>query len=217
MRFLTIMTVAAFVAIGTAWAGPDDTGDDTGDDTVGEAVGCVSSGAWFDPASREPVSAGDVLDSAAASGLVLLGETHDNADHHRWQLQTIAALAARSEPMLLGFEMFPRRVQPLLDDWVAGSLTEDEFLEAVEWDRVWGFDSTLYMPLFHFARINRLPMVALNVERSLIAAVRESGWAAVPEADREGVSDPAPPEEAYREQKFGDAYRRYKSMVRRWI
>ena len=188
MRFLMILVVAAFVAMGAARAGPDDTA------TVPE---CMISNAWVDPVSRKPLSGVDVLADAAAGGMVLLGESHDNADHHRWQLQTIAALQARGGPMMLSFEMFPRRVQPLLDEWVAGGLSEDEFLEAVEWDRVWGFDPTLYMPLFHFARINRLPMVALNVERSRIPAVREGGWDAVPEAIREGVSDPAPPELAY--------------------
>ena len=134
-----------------------------------------------------------------AGGLVLLGESHDTADQHRWQLQTIAALQARGVPLTLGFEMFPRRVQPLLDEWTVGGFSEGEFLDAVEWDRVWGFDPGLYMPLFHFARVNRLPMVALNVERGLIAAVRETGWDAVPAANREGISDPAQPEPAYRE------------------
>jgi hypothetical protein len=58
-------------------------------------------------------------------------------------------------------------------------------------------DPVLYMPLFHFARMNRIPMVALNVERSLTRAVREKGFDAVPESQREGVTRPAPPSTAY--------------------
>ncbi|MCK7515243.1 MAG: ChaN family lipoprotein [Desulfobacterales bacterium] len=53
---------------------------------------------------------------------VLLGEQHDDADHHRWQLQMLAALHAQRPNMVIGFEMFPRRVQPALDRWVAGEL-----------------------------------------------------------------------------------------------
>jgi uncharacterized iron-regulated protein len=40
-------------------------------------------------------------------------------------------------------------------------------------------------------------MLALNVERSLTQAVRTKGWDAVPEEQKEGVSRPAPPSEAY--------------------
>ena len=187
MRYPTILIAAAFMAMATGRAATAE-------------VDCVWSGAWVDTASRERMAGGDVLARAARSRMVLLGETHDNADHHRWQLQTIAALQARGGAVVLGFEMFPRRVQPVLDDWVAGKLSESGFLAAVGWEKVWGFDPALYMPLFDFARINRVPMVALNIGRDLVASIREDGWAAVPEAMREGVSDPAPPRPAYREE-----------------
>ena len=191
MRVLFYLMAAAIAVAGTAHAGSDDASP--------LDIDCSLAGAWVDTASRERVARTDVLSRAAASGMVLLGESHDNPDHHLWQLQTVAALHARGGAVAIGFEMFPRRVQPVLDDWVAGGLNEAAFLATVEWDRVWGFDPALYMPLFNFARINRLPMVALNVDRGLIAGIREKGWAAVPEAAREGVSDPMPPDEAYRE------------------
>jgi len=58
---------------------------------------------------------------------------------------------------------------------------------------VWGYDAALYMPLFQFARLNRIPMIALNVERKLVSRVGQQGWEGVPAAEREGLSDPAPP------------------------
>jgi hypothetical protein len=99
--------------------------------------------------------------------------------------------------MVLGFEMFPRRVQPILDEWVAGRLADSEFLTRVEWPRVWGYDAQLYLPIFQFARMHRIPMLALNVERRLVGRVGDVGWAAVPAAEREGVTDPAPADRAY--------------------
>ena len=74
---------------------------------------CVAVGAWFDPASGAPVTAAAVLERAAEGAVVLLGEVHDNPDHHRWQLQTMAALQGRGRTLVLGFEMFPRRAQPV--------------------------------------------------------------------------------------------------------
>jgi uncharacterized iron-regulated protein len=138
-----------------------------------------------------------VIGHAARSHIVLLGEYHDRPDDHRWQLQTVAALAAQHPAVVLGFEMFPRRTQPVLDRWVAGELDERALLRETDWPRVWGFPAALYLPLLQFARLNRVPVQALNVDRALVARVGREGWAAVPLGEREGVSDPAPASAAY--------------------
>jgi hypothetical protein len=83
-------------------------------------------------------------------------------------------------------------VQPILDRWVAGELSETQFLELTEWRKVWGQEPELYLPIFRFARMNRVPMLALNVDRSLTRRVGEAGWASIRAAEREGVTDPAP-------------------------
>lgn len=150
--------------------------------------------AWFDPAAGTIVN--DAYARLARHAVALLGETHDNAEHHRWQLHTIAGLHALCPNMALGFEMFPRRVQPVLDRWSNGELSETAFLMQVEWQRVWGMDPALYLPLFHFARTHRLPMLALNIERD--SQKRYATDPAVPLTEREGVGDPAPATAAYR-------------------
>lgn len=157
---------------------------------------CVPAGAWMIPGGARSTGP-EVLARAARAQVVLLGENHDNADHHRWQLQTLAALSALRVKTVIGFEMFPRRVQPVLDRWVAGEFNEEEFLKAVDWNEVWGVDSSFYMPLFQFARLNGIRMVALNVNRELVRAVGAGGLAAVPAQKRENVSDPAPATPAY--------------------
>jgi hypothetical protein len=162
--------------------------------------GCVAAGQWAAPAdgALAPRPAGRILAELALQQVVLLGETHEDPEHHRWQLHTIAALYALRPDMVLGFEMFPRRVQPILDEWVAGRLADAEFLTRVEWQQVWGYDPQLYLPIFQFARMHRIPMLALNVERHLVSRVGEIGWAAVPASEREGVTDPAPAGRDYR-------------------
>jgi len=162
---------------------------------------CAPAGEWTVPGAGR-VAAQDVLSRAARESVVLVGESHENADHHRWQLNTIAGLAALSPRLVLGFEMFPRRVQGALDRWVAGELGEEEFLKASDWSRVWGYETAHYLPLFHFARLNRIPMIALNVERDFVRTVGEKGLEAVPVEKREGVSDAAPATEPYVERLF---------------
>jgi hypothetical protein len=117
----------------------------------------------------------------------------------------LAALHVQRPGMVIGFEMFPRRVQPVLDSWVAGNLTVRQLLDQSEWDVVWKLPAELYLPLFQFARINRIPMVALNVEQKLAKAIADKGWDAVPEAEREGIGHAAPASRAYRDYLF-EAY-----------
>src|SRR5262245_63269337 len=159
---------------------------------------CATYGNWIDGASGNLIDSKELTrDLAARGAVVLLGESHTSPEHHFWQAQIVAALRDRTDSMVLGFESFPRRLQGVLDDWVAGKLSAEAFLNAVEWRRVWGYDSALYRPLFQFARLNRIPIVALNVERSLVSRVGREGWAAVPQDAREGLTDPAPASEGY--------------------
>lgn len=162
------------------------------------ATACPEAGAWIVPATGETIAADAVMAMHASRPIVLLGETHGRADQHRWQLHTMAALYGYRPDMVVGVEMLPRRVQPILDRWVRGEMTDAAFLQAVDWNTVWGFDPELYLPLFHFARLHRVPMVALNVDRTLIARIGQEGWDAIPEEDREGVSTPEAASEAYR-------------------
>ena len=161
-----------------------------------ENMGCVPIGSWSVPGGGK-VSGPDVIARAAKRSVVLLGEMHDNPEHHQWQLQVLAALHAVRPDMVLGFEMFPRRVQKALDQWVAGELSEAEFLAASDWNAVWNTDAKLYLPLFHFARMNRVPMVALNIDSRLRRATSAKGFDGVPENEREGITPPAAPSSAY--------------------
>src|SRR5215467_15579207 len=162
------------------------------------ASACATYGGWIDVKTGQSIDReGLFRDLVAKTTVVLLGESHTDVDHHYWQLHTLAALYGRGENIVIGFEAFPRRLQPVLDDWVAGKLTDEAFLKASEWRQVWGYDAALYMPLFQFARLNRIPMIALNVERKLVARVGREGWEAVPESEREGLSNPAPASPAY--------------------
>ena len=165
------------------------------------AQSCLTPGQWFTPAGERTTAIAQptLLKELAGKRVVLLGEHHDDADHHRWQLQVIAALHAQQPNLVIGMEMLPRRAQPVLDQWVAGQLTEPELLTLTDWGRVWGFDAGMYLPILHFARLNRIPVVAVNVERALVSEVGAKGLAAVPAERREGVSVPAAAPKAYRD------------------
>lgn len=162
---------------------------------------CASGGRWItlSGGKARQDSGAEIIRSAARQDVVLLGEQHDQEDHHRWQLQTLAALYAQRPAMVIGFEMFPRRLQAVLDQWVAGTLSPRDFLTQTDWNTVWSFPPQIYMPLFEFARINKIPMVALNIDKKLTRQVSEKGWSSVPLAEREGVGQPAAPLPGYKD------------------
>src|SRR5499427_9899533 len=179
--FLSVSLVSAAIGLSSS-VSPAET-----------ASACATHGSWIDVKTGRSVDRGELFhDLATKNGVVLLGESHTDVDHHHWQLQTVAALHGRGGNIVIGFEAFPRRLQSVLGDWVEGKLTDEAFLKAAEWRQVWGYDAALYMPLFQFARLNRIPMIALNVERTLVAHVGQQGWEGVPASEREGLSDPAP-------------------------
>lgn len=159
-------------------------------------------GAWLDPASGREIAQDALFQGIANGQAVLLGEQHTSYEIHRWQLHVATVLHFLQPNLAVGFEMFPRRVQPVLDDWVTGNLSTAAFLEAVDWAGVWGYDADLYLPLFHFCRQQQVRMLALNCHRPLVTRVGKEGWDAIPEAERDGLTPSADATPAYREYLF---------------
>ncbi len=113
----------------------------------------------------------------AKSDLVFLGEQHDDGRTHQLQAALLEAVARRrAGPTVLALEMFERDVQPALDAYLAGTLTEANFLAAA---RPWPNYRTDYRPMVEFARANGWPVVAGNVPRRLASLVARRGLVAL--------------------------------------
>ncbi len=157
---------------------------------------CPPPGVWVGPAG-EPVPARRAIATLASAPVILLGERHGTPAHHRWQADTVAALA-RTGPVVIGLEQLPAAAQPALDRFVAGSTDEAGFLAESGWAERWGHDFAAYRPLFELARARRIPMRALNLERAFVRRVGREGYAAAAADGRAPVGRPAPPPAAYR-------------------
>jgi len=161
---------------------------------------CVPDGQWLIPKSGNILTDEEYLSNLPKDSIVLLGEHHANHSHHVWQLNVIKKLHQSQPNMILGMEMFPRNVQPILDQWINGELSKTEFHEQVNWDTIWAFNFEDYYPILKFAQDNNIPLVALNVDKQLLQTVREVGWHKIPEEQRQGISNPARPSRAYAKQ-----------------
>ncbi|HEY9192153.1 MAG TPA: ChaN family lipoprotein [Methyloversatilis sp.] len=161
------------------------------------AAQCVTPGSWLEPGrgTAEPAA---LLARMSRRPVLLLGETHDMAAHHAWQLDTLRALQVLRPDMVIGLEMLPRSAQPVLDDWVRGKISEQQLFERSDWQRAWGTPPELYAGIFRFAREHHIPLRALNIDRKVVRDVSRRGFAAVSPAEREGVGNPVAAHDGYR-------------------
>ncbi len=117
-----------------------------------------------------------MLAELSRSDIVLVGEQHDDPNTHRLERAILEGLARRRSSIVLALEMFERDVQPLLDEYLAGRISEETFLKA---SRPWPRYATDYRPLLEFARAHSYPVVAGNVPRRYASQVARAGLSAV--------------------------------------
>jgi len=127
-----------------------------------------------------PATLADVVRAAQGVRFVLVGESHDNAAHHQFQADVIAAMANSGRPVIVGFEQFTFPRQRDLNAWSLGGQTEADFITASQWKTEWGFAFEIYRPIFTVAREHRIPLVALNVPRDWVRTVGRGGPEALP-------------------------------------
>jgi uncharacterized iron-regulated protein len=133
-----------------------------------DAVTDTESGRLLTPAELPP----RLLDAR----LVLVGEEHTAMAAHAVERRVIEELDRSGRRVSVALEMFPYTQQPVLDDWSAGRLSEDEFLAASRWYKHWGYNWAYYRDIFLYAREHRLRMLAVNAPREVVSAVRKKGF-----------------------------------------
>jgi uncharacterized iron-regulated protein len=151
----------------------------------------VSQGRWVDEATlREELS---------KARFVLLGEQHDNADHHLLQASLVRALAASGRHPALAFEMLGVEQQPLVDEALAREPgSPDAIAQAVNWEKSGWPDWTLYRPIFAAGLERGLPIVAANFPKAQSKALAMQGLSVLsPDVvTRLGLDTPLPEEVA---------------------
>jgi uncharacterized iron-regulated protein len=149
----------------------------------------LSSPAW----AAEPTittAQGTILDQTLViNGLIdqtiiYLGETHDSSADHQIQLEILQELQKRRPNLSIALEQFQRPYQRVLDDYQQGKLTEAQLITNSEYETRWGFPWLLYEPLLQFAKINNLPLIALNTPSEVTRKVSRQGLERLSFVDR---------------------------------
>ena len=112
---------------------------------------------------------------------VLLGEVHDNAEHHRLRAGLIPPL---TEPSAYGPLYHPGVVSEHIDDGKAGLLaslgvgearTADKLFAALEWNKSGWPASKMFEPLFATIFEKRLPLIAGNISSTEARSLARGG------------------------------------------
>jgi len=117
----------------------------------------------------------DIVKSLANADVVFLGEFHDDSIAHAIQLEifkrAIEQYGAKRR-VTLSLEMFERDVQTVLNEYLAGQISENHFLLS---SRPWPRYKEDYRPLVELAKEKKLDVVAANAPRRYVNMVSRNG------------------------------------------
>jgi uncharacterized iron-regulated protein len=133
------------------------------------------SGKIWDVRQRHFISAAELLGKLAATDFVLLGEVHDNSEHHARQAFVLNSLIQAGRRPALVMEQFDRENQPAIDAASTAGADAEGVAVAGHMDRK-GWQWASYEPLVRIAIGARLPIVAANLSRSAARDVAAQGF-----------------------------------------
>ncbi len=117
----------------------------------------------IDLANGQSISPEQLVQRLAVAPRVLVGEKHDNPDHHALQLWLLRALQGQRAQGSLLLEMLQSEQQPLVDK-VQGRPVPADLPRALAWQEGW--DWQLYGPIVREALQQHVPLLAANLSPS---------------------------------------------------
>ncbi len=139
----------------------------------------------------------DLTARLANARFVLLGERHDNPEHHTLQARLLGGMIAAGRRPAVGFEMLSTDDATAIARYLARSPKDASGLgEAVSWNRSGWPDWRLYEPIAQAALDAGLPIVSTNLSRVATDAIRRNGLAGLSAslARQLGLEEPLDPE-----------------------
>ena len=110
--------------------------------------------------------------------IILIGKLQDEPKHQEYQLRVIKDLHEQGIPISIGLEMFRAKDQAVLDGWVAGNLTLDQFLSSNPYKPL-----PVYKDIFLFSKERKVPLIGLTVPAEIPIRVARTGFGSLSEGE----------------------------------
>jgi aminopeptidase N len=106
--------------------------------------------------------------SITSADVVYIGEVHNNQRDHEYELQLVKNMLAYHFRIAVGWEMFARTNQPLLDKFDRHQISLEQLLDQTGFKKSWGVYSPVYAKILATTAANGIPNIALNATNRLV-------------------------------------------------
>lgn len=135
----------------------------------------------------------ELIGALSRRRVVLLGETHDNLEQHRFQARVVEALAALG-PLVVGMEFFTPADDAVLAEYTSERIGLEAMLVRANWPEQGGFNYRYYRPILEAARGAGAALAGINVPREVVRAVSRGGLEAL-SSEQRGLFPPVDTDE----------------------
>lgn len=144
------------------------------------------TGRIWDVANGQFIDRHSLMARLARAEFVLLGEKHDNPDHHRLQAEVLRGLITAGRRPAVGFEMFSLDDAGAIAKHLARAPSDAAGLgPAVNWQTSGWPDWAMYQPIAAAALAAKLTIVATNLPLATARQMSRDGLALEPSAQRD--------------------------------
>ncbi len=175
-----------------------------GQDVAGDVAGTVDDPMYVAgdyqvfSGDGQPITLDDVIAAMGRHEVVFIGETHDDPTGHALELELfrrahetygISDDEAPGRPVTASLEFFERDAQLVVDEYLAGQITESAFKAA---SRPWPRYETDYRGLVEYAKEQGLAIIAANAPRRYANMATRLGRASLEELSESALATLAP-------------------------
>ena len=105
----------------------------------------------------------DLIKKVLAADLVFHGDYHTLMQSQHSVLRIIREIQGKRD-MILCLEMFDESDQKYIDRFMSGELSENSFLEKIDYAKKWQFRWSNWDPIISFCRDNQIPILGINTQ-----------------------------------------------------
>ncbi len=137
-------------------------------------------GVIWDVAARRRVGEAELAARVRATDIVLVGETHDNPDHHQLQATLLHAFGETHDAPAVVFEMLDHEQQQTVDSTLRAHPGDvDALAQAVGWASSGWPAWSMYRPVFETALAAHGAVLAAGLERGAAMRIAHEGVASL--------------------------------------
>ena len=130
----------------------------------------------YNTKTKKSISIDEMAQLSQKFDVIFFGEFHDDSIVHNIQVEYNDKMFGINKNTVVSMEMFERDVQNILNDYLNGKISEEEFLKN---SRPWPDYKKFYRGIVETAKSNNSPVLAANIPRKYAAMYASGGMTAI--------------------------------------